>query len=423
LPRARTLPAVAVGLAAIGLGLWQALASAPRLSMAGRSADFERAQAGMAQTRSDAVILSDWESITPLWYAQRALGLNPTTKTALVTAPPGSDRWVVEVQRAIEDRPVVVAQRTPALDGNFRAFPIGPLFEVQTARIFEKGQIGLRWPKRTMELLSYRLDRPSAAPGDLVRLTLYQSAGRARQPDYLPAIRLASSPPLEIHFDSVLHYPSNDWYDDEVVGEVYTFVLPGWLPSGPLPLALAYRNADETTVFGLQADQPWTPLTTLLVLPPRQPSVLAPNALATFGEQLQLHSGRASTTSGSADLSGTSSLALTPGETLNLELKWSTPRWLDESYTIFVHLLDERSRLVAQHDALPLGGIYHTYKWVPGELVTDWYQLPLPPNLAAGDYTLEIGAYNSITTERLLLVNQLGTPVAGSLVWGSLQAR
>jgi hypothetical protein len=423
LSRARTLPAVAVGLVTIGFGTWQALASAPRLNMAGRSADFERARAGMAQTHSDAVILSDWESITPLWYAQRVLGLNPATKTALVTAPPGSDRWVVEVQRAIENRPVIMAQRTPALDGTFRAFPIGPLFEVQTARIFEKGQIGLRWPKRSMELLSYRLDRPTAAPGELIRLTLYQSAGRTRQPDYLPAIRLASSPPVEIRFDSVLHYPSNDWYDDEVVGEVYAFSLPSWLPPGPLSLALAYRNADDAAVFGLQPDQPWTPLTTLLVVPPHQPSALAPNALATFGEQLQLRSGRASTTSGSADLSGTSSLALTPGEMLNLELKWSTPRWLDESYTIFVHLLDERGQLVVQRDALPLGGIYHTYKWVPGELVTDWYQLPVPPDLAAGDYTLEIGAYNSITTERLLLGDPFGAPIASSLDWGLLQVR
>ena len=423
LPRARTLPAAVVGLVAISLGLWQALASAPRLSMAGRSADFERARAGLAQTLPNAVILSDWESITPLWYAQRTLGLNPSTKTALITAPPGSDRWVVEVERAIEGRPVVMAQRTPALDGVFRAFPIGPLFEVQTARIFEESRVGLRWPSRTMELLSYRLDRPTAAPGDLVRLTLYQSAARNRQPDYLPAIRLASSPPVEIHFDGALHYASNDWYDDEVVGEVYSFSLPGWLPPGPLPLALAYRDANEVTVFGLEADQPWTPLTTLQVVPPHQPSARAPDALATFGEQLQLRSGRASTTSGSTNLSGTSSLTMTPGETLNLELKWSAPRWLDESYTLFVHLLDERGQLVVQRDALPLGGIYHTYKWVPGLIVTDWYQLHLPPDLPAGDYTLEIGAYNSMTTERLLLVDRLGAPLASSLSWGSLQVR
>lgn len=423
LPRARTLPAAVVGLVTISLGLWQALASAPRLSMAGRSADFERARAGMAQTLPDAVILSDWESITPLWYAQRALGLNPSTKTALVTAPPGSDRWVMEVQRASEDRPVVLAQRTPALDGVFRAFPIGPLFEVQTARIFEKSQVGLRWPNRTMELLSYRLDRPTAAPGDLVRLTLYQSAGRTRQPDYLPAIRLASNPPVEIRFDSVLHYASNDWYDNEVVGEVYAFSLPGWLPPGPLPLALAYRDADQATVFGLQAGQPWTPLTTVMVVPPRQPSALAPDALATFGEQLQLRSGRASSTSGSADLSGRSGLTLTPGEKLNLELKWSAPHWLDESYTFFVHLLDDRGQLVAQSDALPLGGIYHTYKWVPGQLITDWYQLPLPADLPPGNYTLELGAYNSITTERLPLVDPLGAPIATSLGWGPLSTK
>ena len=322
------------------------------------------------------MILSDWESITPLWYAQRVLGLNPTTKTALVTAPPGSNRWVVAVQQATEDRPVVLAQRTPALDGTFRTFPIGPLFEVQSARVFEKSPVGLRWPNRTMELLSYRLDRPTAAPGDLVRLTLYQSAGRTRQPDYLPVLQLASNPPVEIRFDGLLHYGSNDWYDNEVVGEVYTFTLPAWLPAGPLPLALAYRDAEESTVFGLRSDQPWTPLTSMLIVPARQPSAAAPDALASFGDQLQLRSGRARTTSGSADLHASSSLALAPGKRSSLKLKWSAPHWLDESYTIFVHLLDARGELVAQRDALPLGGIYHTYKWVPDQVVTDWYQLP-----------------------------------------------
>ena len=48
---------------------------------------------------------------------------------------------------------------------------------------------------------------------------------------------------------------------------------------------------------------------------------------------------------------------------------------------------------------------------------------PLPPNLAPGTYALEIGAYNSMTTERLPLLDQLGAPVAGSLRWGSLQVR
>ena len=262
--------------------------------MAGRSADFERARAGMAQTLPDAVILSDWESITPLWYAQRALGLNPTTKTALVTAPPGSDRWVVAVQRATEDRPVVLAQRTPALDGTFRSVPDRPALRgAERPRSSRRATVGLRWPNRTMELLSYRLDRPTAAPGDLVRLTLYQSAGRTRQPDYLPVLRLASNPPVEIRFDGLLHYGSNDWYDNEVVGEVYAFSLPAWLPAGPLPLALAYRDAERVNRLRPDARTSPGPLDEHADRPGRQPSAAAPDALASFGEQLQLRSGRA----------------------------------------------------------------------------------------------------------------------------------
>jgi transmembrane protein TMEM260 (protein O-mannosyltransferase) len=423
LPRPRALPATLVGLVAVLLGLWWAVGAAPRLSMAGRDADARRAEAGMAQTRPAAVILSDWESITPLWYAQRVLGLNPGTKTALVTAPPGSDRWAVEVEQAGEDRPVVLAQRTPSLDGTFRAFPIGPLFEVQDGRVFEKSPVGLRWANRSIELLSYQIDRPGAAPGEPLHLTLYQRSVRIRPPDFWPVLRLASNPPVEFRFDGALHYGSNDWYDNEVVGEVYTFSLPAWLPPGPLPLELAYRVAGENAIFGLQDGQPWTYLTTLQVAPPRPARELAPDALASFGDQLQLRAGRANAAGQRVDLSGPADLALAPGTTLDLQLQWSAPRWLDESYTLFVHLLDEHGHLVVQRDALPLGGIYHTYKWVPGQVISDWYQLPLPPTLPPGSYTLEIGAYNSITTERLPLVDQHGAPVANSFRWGPLQVR
>ena len=122
------------------------------------------------------------------------------------------------------------------------------------------------------------------------------------------------------------------------------------------------------------------------------------------------------------DLSGQpTALLLRPGQPLNLELEWSSLRWLDESYTLFVHLLDADNRLVAQHDALPLGGVYHTYKWVPGQVITDWYRLPLAPDLPPGEYWIEIGAYHAVTQRWLPILDGAGGSDHTSFLWGPVR--
>jgi hypothetical protein len=74
---------------------------------------------------------------------------------------------------------------------------------------------------------------------------------------------------------------------------------------------------------------------------------------------------------------------------------------VDKDYDIFVHLRDESGAIVAQSDRQPLSGLAPTSSWQKGDLIRDTTVLPLPANLAPGDYQLFVGAYLRETGERL----------------------
>ena len=99
---------------------------------------------------------------------------------------------------------------------------------------------------------------------------------------------------------------------------------------------------------------------------------------------------------------------LLPGDTLQLALMWQAQQPLNQDYTIFVHLLDETDTLYAQSDKQPLAGTRPTTSWPAGEKILDEFILPLPPELAAGQYRLDVGLYLFSTGERLMLLNDRG---------------
>jgi len=97
--------------------------------------------------------------------------------------------------------------------------------------------------------------------------------------------------------------------------------------------------------------------------------------------------------------------AFAGGEVLALRLVWQTRAPLQDSYAVFVQLLDEAGQLVAQRDSAPQDGFAPTTSWLVGLRVQDRHALhlvdrqgaPLPP----GDYRLIVGLYDPITGQRL----------------------
>ncbi len=81
------------------------------------------------------------------------------------------------------------------------------------------------------------------------------------------------------------------------------------------------------------------------------------------------------------------------GDTVELALVWQGVAEMSESYRVFVHLLAEDGRLVAQSDGLPASWARPTTGWLPGEFITDPHRLTLPADLPPGRYRLVTGLY------------------------------
>ncbi len=98
-----------------------------------------------------------------------------------------------------------------------------------------------------------------------------------------------------------------------------------------------------------------------------------------------------------------------------LRLWWRASEGLEEPYKISARLLDAQDRHVSAADAEPVGGIYPTTAWRPGEVVQDAYEIPLPSGLPPGQYRPLVIVYEPDTgSERgrveLAPVHLLGNP-------------
>jgi hypothetical protein len=90
-----------------------------------------------------------------------------------------------------------------------------------------------------------------------------------------------------------------------------------------------------------------------------------------------------------------------PGSIANLTLYWQALAKPPVDYTVFIHLLDEESQVVASWDAPPVSGDYPTHLWSIEEIVEDTHHLNLPGELPSGDYQLLVGLYQLETLQRL----------------------
>ncbi|MFN2190173.1 MAG: hypothetical protein ACK2T3_15530, partial [Candidatus Promineifilaceae bacterium] len=77
-----------------------------------------------------------------------------------------------------------------------------------------------------------------------------------------------------------------------------------------------------------------------------------------------------------------------------LRLVWRALEQPSDSYTVFVHVLNQDGTCCAwQQDIQPQQGSYPTDRWLSGEVVVDEYQITMPEDFPAGDYQIEMGLY------------------------------
>ncbi len=84
-----------------------------------------------------------------------------------------------------------------------------------------------------------------------------------------------------------------------------------------------------------------------------------------------------------------------------LTLVWQAQAVPADSYLVFVHLVDEVGNIISQVDRVPVDGLRPTSGWRTGEVLIDQINLPLPAELASGDYAINVGIFNTDDGQRL----------------------
>jgi 4-amino-4-deoxy-L-arabinose transferase-like glycosyltransferase len=112
---------------------------------------------------------------------------------------------------------------------------------------------------------------------------------------------------------------------------------------------------------------------------------------------------------------------LRPGDNIHLTLFWECLEEMEQSYTVFTHLIDREGHIWGQKDNPPVDGLYPTTRWKPGEIIRDQYDLIISPETPLGRYRIEVGMYLAETEERLQMLSNNGSVRDDKVMLGTFE--
>ncbi len=246
-----------------------------------------------------------------------------------------------------------------------------------------------------LSLVGYAMDR-NITPGKPYRVTLYWSARARIQEELKLFLHLLDSQgnviagvdePLvnELHTGLLPERQTIPDYhtlpiDAAIAPGKYSLEIGLYQPSNDSRLPIWMNGArvpDDRLIVSLKVAQP----------PPTR--AMAKSLGVQFGDAIVLEG------------LDPSAVKIKRGDPFRLTLLWKCLQPTDRDYTIFVHLLDAQSRIIAQADYQPQNGNYPSSIWDAGERVLDELSIPIPPDAPAGPFRIAIGVYDANTGQRL----------------------
>lgn len=358
-----------------------------------------------------AVLLNDWEHMTPLWYAQWVDGRSPNSadiRPELISTG-GANPWLEGIFNYLPGGPVYLSNFRPhAIAGTeFRLRPSGPFYQV-----VEPGDATLPPTLQSAalsggeaELVGYEWADTAVTAGDFVPLTLALRTPNGTADYYVPVVQVGN---LTYEFTTDSHLISPNWWPGEVIIERFDLALPHDLAAGAYPVTVQLKNLSQDVLYPEQAA-----LGTLTVAAAANPPDTE-GLLANFRQRVGLvqavvvANGRMHR----AIWTEEAAVQAQPGDTLHLILEWVSLAKAEESYTIFVHLIDGANTPHVALDYTPLGGAAPTHlwipKWLPGQHYLDPYRMVIPEDLAPGTYWIEVGLYEMVNGRRLHISDEEG---------------
>ena len=370
-----------------------------------------------AGTGARAVLLNDWEHMTPLWYSQFVAHRWPDPADVRPEFVSTARPWLESVFDYLSGGPVYLSgYRREIVDAGFRLRPVGPFYQVVEpgARDVPANLTPLPDNEDVAAVVGYDLPQRNVTAGDYVPLTLALRAPITPTDYFVPVLRVGH---LTYTFTTDSHLISPLWQAGEVVVERFDFALPHDLAAGDYAVSVALRN------LSANRSGPAAALGQLSVAA-QSPPVSTAGLLANFRQRVGLVSARARRGLAGRGAVWTEPLTARPGDVVHLTLEWACLAPAEESYTVFVHLIDGADRPLATLDYTPLGGAAPTYlwipKWLPGQRLLDPYRLRIPAEMPAGTYYIEVGLYEMTSGRRLHMADNAGNLIGDRLILGSI---
>jgi hypothetical protein len=428
-PRIRNLLIVAVLLP------MPLLQTATNLSRGISLRDFDAAEEWVAAVQrrfggrgEGAVLLSDWEHLTPLWVHAFTQGEEVSAADLKLVYVTAANPWLESVWANIEEGPIYLPDYRPAVrDGGFRLVPEGDFYRVVAPPLTDARpaqQLDV-WVDDRVHVLGYDLASATVRAGEPLVLTLYQSVREPLEGIWMPYGQLG---PLEARWTTDSRLLTTQWLPDEVVVERYELPVPFTLPPGEYPLRLGYADlTGGRPELSFSGGATTLELGTVTVLPGDRvpPERVLERAVANLDNQVALLDARARSGWHTRRASWDEPLVVRAGRAFHLTLTWSALASPRDSATVFIHLIDAAGRNVLGHDYTPLGGSCPTVlwfpKWLPGQTLADPYRLVLPADLPPGDYWVEVGMYGMTSLRRFPVVDLAGNLAGDRVILGPVR--
>ncbi len=234
-----------------------------------------------------------------------------------------------------------------------------------------------------LELCAFAPSQDKLQTGDTLSVLLEWRNAEDQLPDYLPSLRLvrqgqvlawAEAAPVYGRYSTAL------WQPGEVVLEWRDMVIPPDIASGPAEVEIAVWGESSVSLGAIEIEA----VERLYQAPDRQVKVVL--SIGDFAELVGY------------DLPD----AILASQDIPLILYWRVVGQTDKDYVVFIHLLDNEGRLVAQHDSPPASGDRATTSWVRDEYIVDAHALHWVEAGYRGPASIEVGLYDPLSGQRVL---------------------
>jgi hypothetical protein len=363
-----------------------------------------------------AVLLSDWEHATPLWYREYVDGqrLDPNDATVVYVNKP----FVDAVWENIDAGPIYLLEYNPAiLNTGFRLRAEGPFYRLEPPLTATMPEIPHPVNARfgPVELLGYDMLTDSVEPGGVIPILLYTRAPEATGRIVHPFARLGA---WEHRFTTDSHWLTPYWQAGEIIVERWEVIAPLEASASEYPLIIGFSDLITGEDFAETVS-----LGSVRVISEGDEG--DGKLAANFGQRVGVDWVKAwDGGSPTRTAPWSESLVVRPGESIELRIKWRALHPVESSYTVFVHLLNSENALIVSKDYTPLGGAWPTMlwfpKWLAGQSAVDPYALTIPAEAAPGEYYIEIGLYGLRSVVRVPAFDAAGNLAGDRFVLGGV---